>query len=97
MNGKEELKQLYEAWQVIANLPVTVRSQALIAYEGTDVSQELLRLRQLLKTNKLVPADLLANLISRYSNQQSETAIRLRKAVSSFDYDKALLILEELQ
>ncbi|MBS3954752.1 MAG: CHASE domain-containing protein [Methylomicrobium sp.] len=97
LNGKEEFKLLCEAWQLIANLPVTVRSHSLIAAVGADVSQDLMRLRHLLKTNKLVPAELLANLISRYSNQQSETAIRLRKAISSFDYDKALLILEELQ
>lgn len=97
MNGKDEFMQLCNAWQIIANLPVTLPSKAVAAFEGADDNKDLLRLRVLLMTNKLVPAELLANLIPRFSNQQTETVNRLQKAISSFDYEKALQMLKELK
>jgi PAS domain S-box-containing protein len=69
----------------------------VIPPENATFNDDLLKLHELLTTNKLVPFDLLNKLSVGLSGQQANRVERLRKAIRAYDYDKALLVLKELQ
>ncbi len=95
-----EFQQFCVAWQVIRNtmqnLP-TLTDLTNLSTDKNTFNHDLLTLGELLTDNKLVPINLLDSLTASAPEQQTELIMRLRKVINIYDYDKALLILRELQ
>lgn len=93
------LRQFFETWQATACAVNGLDKETSIASTDniTDYPERLAQLQALLAEDKLVPAELLNSLSSGMATEQAEVVDRLRKAVDSYDYTKALEILQALQ
>jgi PAS domain S-box-containing protein len=96
----EAFEQLCKEWLAICDVVQNHQEIAIPTVnppENAAFNDNLLKLHGLITTNKLVPFDLLNELSAGLSGQQANRVERLRKAIRSYDYDKALQILKELQ
>ncbi|MGZ5523624.1 MAG: CHASE domain-containing protein [Methylomonas sp.] len=97
VNG--ELRQFCVAWQVIARGLNALQREtpAAQAEPATDLQDKLAQLQSLLAEDKLVPAELLNGLTVGLPAEQADMADRLCRAIGSYDYTKALQILQALK
>lgn len=98
-DASSALQKFCLAWNAFiantAHLSTNPDSNNCAETRDIEHQKDLLQIQELLAANKLVPMSLINNLSSSHS-AQAEQITRLRKAISSYDYDKALLILKEL-
>jgi HPt (histidine-containing phosphotransfer) domain-containing protein len=96
----EAFERLCKEWLAICEVVQNHQEIAvptMTPSENSEFNNDLLKLDELLTTNKLVPFDLLNKLSAGLSGQQANRVQRLCKAIRAYDYDKALQILKELQ
>jgi PAS domain S-box-containing protein len=96
----EVFKRLCKEWLAICDVVQNHQKIAIPTVnppENAAFNNNLLKLHELITTNKLVSFDLLSNLSAGLSGQQAKKVERLCKAIRAYDYDKALLVLKELQ
>lgn len=99
--GISEFEQFSLAWQTISNTLQTISLApadypAELASASGCFREKLAQLHCLLTEDKLVPYELLNDLSTGLTSPEMETINRLCKAVYSYDYPKALQILQEI-
>ncbi len=96
--GNGELRQFCVAWQAIARAldDLQLETPAMQSANASSVHDKLQQLQRLLADDKLVPAELLSDLSVELAYPHAESFQRLCKAIASYDYQKALQILEDL-
>jgi len=98
--GVVERLEFNAAWQEVVETVQKQRfsmSNEMIQDKSVTLRHDLQELQALLTANKLVPALLINRFVNSFTGDSMETAIKVRKAVDNYDYDKALEILKLLQ
>jgi hemerythrin-like metal-binding protein/PAS domain S-box-containing protein len=99
----DPLSMIEKLAKALTDRSSTPAAESILA--GTDsethsqhqLHDKLAKLQTLLSDDKLVPAELLNGLSTSLSAAQTESFNRLSKAIASYDYQKALQIIKDMQ